>query len=271
MDLKRKLVQQRRRVFTLERDQVVANKVNKLLIAGFIREEYYPDWLTNVVLVKKANRKWRMCVDFTDLNKACPKDSFPLPRIDQLVDSTAGHKLLMFMDVFSGNNQIKLTEEYQEKTAFITSQGIYYYKVMPFGLKNAGATYQRLVNKMFSKQIGRNMEVYIDDMLTKSKEEPAHLDDLKETFVTLKQYQMKLNPSKCVFGVASGKFLGFTVSQRGIEANTEKVQAIINMASPKTVKEVQKLTGRIAALNRFVSRATNKCLPFFKTLKLAFA
>ena len=101
MDLKRKLVQQRRRVFTLERDQVVANKVNKLLIAGFIREEYYPDWLTNVVLVKKANRKWRMCVDFTDLNKACPKDSFPLPRIDQLVDSTAGHKLLTFMDAFS--------------------------------------------------------------------------------------------------------------------------------------------------------------------------
>ena len=271
MDLKRKPVQQRRRVFTLERDQAVANEVNKLLIAGFIREEYYPDWLTNVVLVKKANRKWRMCVDFTDLNKACPKDSFPLPRIDQLVDSTAGHKLLMFMDVFSGNNQIKLTEEYQEKTAFITSQGIYYYKVMPFGLKNAGATYQRLVNKMFSKQIGKNMEVYVDDMLVKSKEEFAHLDHLKETFVTLKQYQMKLNPSKCVFGVALGKFLGFMVSQRGIEANPEKVQAIINMASPKTVKEVLKLTGRIVALNRFVSRVTDKCLLFFKTLKQAFA
>ena len=113
---------------------------------------------------------------------------------------------------------------------------------MPFGLKNAGATYQRLVNKMFSKQIGRNMEVYVDDMLVKSKEELAHLDDLKETFAILKQYQMRLNPSKCVFGVASGKFLGFMVSQRGIEANSEKVQAVINMASPRTVKEVQKLT-----------------------------
>ena len=138
---------------------------------------------------------------------------------------------------------------------------------MPFGLKNARATYQRLVNKMFNKQIGRNMEVYVDDMLVKSKEELAHLDDLRETFATLKQYQMKLSPSKCVFGVASGKFLGFMVSQRGIEANPEKVQAIINMTSSKTVKEVQKLTRRIAALNRFVSRATNKCLPFFKTLK----
>ena len=142
---------------------------------------------------------------------------------------------------------------------------------MPFGLKNARATYQRLVNKMFNKQIGRNMEVYVDDMLVKSKEELTHLEDLRETFAILKQYQMKLNPSKCVFGVVSGKFLGFMVSQRGIEANPKKVQAIINMVSPRTVKEVQKLTGRIAALNRFVTRATDKCLPFFKTLKRAFA
>ena len=151
------------------------------------------------------------------------------------------------------------------------SQGLYCYKVMSFRLKNAEATYQRLVNKMFNKQIGRNMEVYVDDILVKSKEELAHLDDFRETFTTLKQYQMKLNPSKCVFGVASGKFLGFMVSQRGIKANPEKVQAIINMVSPRTVKEVQKLTGRIAALNRFVSRAMDKCLPFFKTLKQAFA
>ena len=164
-----------------------------------------------------------------------------------------------------------MDEEDQEKTAFITSQGLYCFKVMPFRLKNAGATYQRLVNKMFNKQIGKNMEVYMDDMLVKSKEELAHLDDLRETFTTLKQYQMKLNPSKCVFGVVSGKFLGFMVSQRGIEANPEKVQAIINMVSPKTIKEVQKLTGRIAALNRFVSRAMDKCLLFFKTLKRAFA
>ena len=169
----------------------------------------------NVVLVKKANRKWRMCVDFTDLNKACPKNSFPLPRINQLVDSTAGHKLLTFTDAFSGYNQIKMAKEDQEKTAFITSQGLYYYKVMPFELKNAWATYQRLVNKMFNKQIGRNMEVYVDDLLIKSKEELAHLDDLRETFATLKQYQMKLNPSNCVFGVASGKFLGFKCPRGG--------------------------------------------------------
>ena len=128
-----------------------------------------------------------------------------------------------------------------------------------------------MVNKIFSQQIGRNMEVYVDDMLVKSKEKLTHLDDLKEMFTTLKKHQMRLNPSKCVFGVALGKFLGFMMSQRGIEANPEKVRAIIDMASPKTVKDVQKLTGRIVALNRFVSRATDKCLPFFKTLKQAFA
>ena len=127
-----------------------------------------------------------MYVDFTDLNKSCPKDSFPLPRIDQLMDSTTGHKLLMFMDAFSGYNQIRMAEEDQKKTSFIISQGLYCYKVMPFGLKNARATYQRLVNKMFSKQIGRNMEIYVDDMLVKSKEELVHLDDLKETFTTLR-------------------------------------------------------------------------------------
>ena len=127
-----------------------------------------------------------MCVDFTNLNKTCPKESFPLPRIDQLVDSITGHKLLTFMDAFSGYNRIRMAEEDQEKTSFITSQGLYCYKVMPFGLKNAGATYQRLVNKMFSKQIDRNMEVYVDDMLVKSREELAHLDDRKEMFTTLK-------------------------------------------------------------------------------------
>ena len=109
-----------------------------------------------------------MCVDFTDLNKACPKDSYPLPRIDQLVDSTAGHRLLSFMDAFSGYNQIRMDEVDQEKTSFVTSQGLFCYKVMPFGLKNAGATYQRLVNHMFHLQIGRNVEVYVDDMLVKS-------------------------------------------------------------------------------------------------------
>ena len=141
---------------------------------------------------------------------------------------------------------------------------------MPFGLKNAGATYQRLVNKMFVRQIGWNVEVYIDDMLVKSKEENHHLNDLRETFETLCLYRVKLNPSKCMFGVLSGKFLGFMVSQRGVEANPNKIQAILEMSPSKNVKKVQSLNGRVAALNRFVLRATNKCLPFFRILKKAF-
>ena len=193
-----------------------------------------------------------MYVDFIDLNKACPKDSFSLPRINQLVDLTARHKLLSFMDAFSSYNQIMMDKEDQEKTSFITSQGLYCYKVMSFRLKNGGATYQRWVNRMFSHQIGRNAEVYVDDMLMKSNDEVDHLDDLKETFDTLRKYKMKRNPTKCVFVISSWKFLGFTVSQQGIEANPEKIKVVTEVKSPRIVKEVQSLTGKVAALNRFV-------------------
>ena len=132
----------KRKWYLLLKEIMLLKTVQKLMAAKFIQEVYYPDWLANVVMVKKANGKWRMCVDFTDLNKACPKDSYPLPRIDQLVDSTAGHKLLSFMDAFSGYNQIRMDEADQEKTSFVTSQGLFCYEVIPFGLKNAGATYQ---------------------------------------------------------------------------------------------------------------------------------
>ena len=186
------------------------------------------------------------------------------------MDSTARHELLSFMDAFSGYNQIKMNEEDQERTSFVTSQGLFCYKVMPFGLKNTGAMYQRLMNKMFAHQIGRNVQVYMDDMLVKSLYENNHLDDLQETFDTLRSYNMKLNPNKCVFEVTAGKFLGFMVSQRGIEVNPEKIQAIMELGLPRTVKEVQSLNGKIAALNRFVSKATDKCLPFFRTLRKSF-
>ena len=141
---------------------------------------------------------------------------------------------------------------------------------MPFGLKNVGATYQRLMNKMFAHQLGRNVQVYVDDMLVKSVRENDHLNDLQETFNTLRSYNMKLNPSKCVFGVTAGKFLGFMVSQRGIEVNSEKVRAILELEPLRTVKAMQSLNGKVAALNRFVSKATNKCLPFFQVLKKSF-
>ncbi|KAJ8480110.1 hypothetical protein OPV22_023837 [Ensete ventricosum] len=197
------------------------------------------------------------------------KDCYPLPRIDQLVDATSGHQLLSFMDAFSGYNQIQMAPRDKRNTAFITHNGTYCYKVMPFGLKNAGATYQRLVNRMFKDQVGRNMEIYVDDMIVKSRHAETHLADLEEIFRTLKKYRMRLNPAKCTFGITAGKFLGFIVHQRGIDANPDKIKAIHEMQSPKTAKEVQRLAGRIAALSRFISRAGDKSSAFFRALKLA--
>ena len=143
-----KPVKQKIRSFALERQKVINEEVNKLLQVKAIQEVEYPDWLDNVVFVKKANGKWRLCIDFTDVNRAYPKDSFPLPRIDLIVDAMVGHELLSFMDAFSGYNQIRMDPSNQEKTSFVTGQGTYCYQVMPFGLKNVWATYQRLVNKM---------------------------------------------------------------------------------------------------------------------------
>ncbi|CAL2247795.1 unnamed protein product [Prunus armeniaca] len=262
-----KPVRQKCRSYDAERYEAMRAEVDKLKAIGFIREATYPVWLANSIMVRKARGGWRMCQDYTDLNKACPKDSFPLPRIDQLVDATAGHELLSFMDAYSGYNQIFMDPADREHTAFITDRGLYCYNVMPFGLKNAGATYQRLVNGIFPKYIGGIMEVYVDDMLEKSRTAGDHLENLALMFGILKDYRMRLNPAKCAFGVSSGKFLGFMISQRGIEANPEKIKAIIDMETPKTQKDIQSLTGRVAALTHFISKATDKCVPFFKALK----
>ena len=158
----------------------------------------------------------------------------------------------------------------QEKTSFVTGQGTYCYRVMPFRLKNARVTYQRLVNRMFQKKIGTSMEVYIDGMLVKSTTAELHIAHLSEAFQILREYNMKLNPAKCAFGVSAGKFLGFIVNNRGIEANPDKIKAVLDMPPPSSIKEVQRMTGRIAALSRFVSRASDKCQPFFQVLKKAF-
>ncbi|XP_024015836.1 uncharacterized protein LOC112089095 [Eutrema salsugineum] len=262
-----KPIKQKRRKLGPEKARAVNDEVEKLLKAGSITEVRYPDWLANPVVVKKKNGKWRICVDFTDLNKACPKDSFPLPHIDRLVEATTGNELLSFMDAFSGYNQILMHPDDREKTSFITDRGIYCYKVMPFGLKNAGATYQRLVNRMFASQLGKTMEVYIDDMLVKSLHAKDHISHLSTCFDILNEYGMKLNPAKCTFGVTAGEFLGYIVTERGIEANPKQISAVLDLPSPTSKREVQKLTGRIAALNRFISRSTDKCLPFYQLLR----
>ena len=184
-----------------------------------------------------------------------------------MVNATVGHELFSFMDAYSSYNQIQMFHRDEEHTVFITDRGLYCYNVMPFGLKNAVTTYQRLVNKIFAELLGVSKEVYIDDMLVKSAATRDHVTHLDQTLSILWQINMMLNLNKCTFAVRVGKFLGFMVSQRGIEANLEKIQAVLDMESPRRGKEVQKLTGCIVALNRFVSRSTNKCLPFFNILR----
>src|SRR3954470_5142765 len=218
-------------------------------------------------VVPKKGGKERMCVDFTNLNKACPQDPFPLLRIDQIVDSTAECDLLCFLDAFSGYHQIKMAVEDIEKTAFLTPCGVYCYTCMPFGLRNAGATFQRLMHITLGPQLGKNVEAYVDDIVVKSREARTLIQDLEESFQSLHRVNLRLNPEKCVFGVPSGKLLGFLVSHRGIEPNPEKIKAIEDMSPPQTLKEMQKLAGRVTALGRFISKLGERALPFFELMK----
>ena len=224
------------RCFHLDRHQVIQVDVDNIFRAGFIREIKYSEWLANVVVVLKKGGKWRVCVDYTDLNEACPKDSFPLPWIDQIVDASARHGMLSFLDAFSGYHQIPMHPPDAEKTSFITLHGLFYYNVMLFGLKNIGAMYQRLVTKMFRPLLRKTIEVYIDDMLVKYKGRSDHTKHLQYAFGILRVYDMKLNPSKCAFRVTAGRFLGFMVTQRGIEAKLAQLKAILDSPAPTSKK-----------------------------------
>ncbi|GKV26785.1 hypothetical protein SLEP1_g36020 [Rubroshorea leprosula] len=236
----KKPVAQKRRLFRGERLQVIKEEVEKLLQAGFVRKVDYCEWVANPVLVKKAN-----------------------------VEAASGNERLSLLDAYSGYHQVPMAPEDEEKISFYTGDEIYCYVMMPFGLKNAGATYQKMVTIVFRAQIGKNLEVYIDDIVVKSRKAEDHLADLDETFNNLRKNRMRLNPAKCIFGVESGKFLGFMVSRRGIELNPEKIRAIADMEPPKSVKDIQRLTGRVAALHRFISKSADKCLPFFKIMRSA--
>ncbi|GJY55574.1 reverse transcriptase domain-containing protein [Tanacetum coccineum] len=233
-------VRQKKRGHAPERNKAICEEVEKLVDVGIMKE---------------------------DLNKACPKDGYPLPKIDWKVESLCGYPFKCFLDAYKGYHQIKMAEEDEEKTAFITSQGIFCYLKMPFGLKNAGATYQRLVDKAFQRQIGRNLEVYVDNLVIKSRTEKEVIRDVEKTFRTLREINMKLNPKKCAFGMREGTFLGYKVDVDGLRVCSDKVEAVLNLPSPRCLKDVQKLNEKLASLNRFLSKSVEKSLPFFKTLK----
>jgi hypothetical protein len=260
-------VKQHLRRFDEEERRAIGEEIHKLMAARFIREVFHPEWLANPVLVKKKGGKWRMCVDYTGLNKACPKVPYPLPRIDQIVDSTAGCETLSFLDAYSGYHQIKMKESDQLATSFITPFGMYCYTTMPFGLRNAGATYQRCMNHVFGELIGRTVEAYVDDIVVKTRKASDLLFDLETRFKCLRAKGVKLNPEKCVFGVPRGMLLGFIVSERGIEANPEKIASITNMGPIKDLKGVQRVMGCLAALSRFISRLGEKGLPLYRLLR----
>ena len=250
-----------------EHIEAVKSEVQKLKEAGEIKEIYFPEWLANTVVVKKKNGKWRVCVDFTDLNRACPKDPFPMPKIDWLMDSTYGHLRMSFLDAFQEYHQIALAPVGREKTAFISPDANYHYTVMPFGLKNAGATYQWMIMRMFRDKIGRMIEVYIDDMVVKSKHEVRHIEDLQGVFEVLRQHKLRLNAEKCTFGVGVGKFLRYLINGRGIEVNPDQIEAVKHLKPLSNPKEVQVLTGMLVALNLFISKFVDRCRPFYQLLR----
>ncbi|XP_071912457.1 uncharacterized protein [Coffea arabica] len=262
-----KPVKQTQRRFRPELIPLIENEINRLIEAGFIREVKYPTWISSIVPVRKKNGQIRVCVDFRDLNEACPKDDFPLPITELTVDATTGHEALSFLDGSSGYNQIRMAPEDEELTAFRTPKGIYCYKVMPFGLKNAGATYQRAMQRIFDDMLHRNVECYVDDLVVKSKKREDHIQDLRRVFQRLRRYQLKMNPLKCAFGVASGKFLGFIVHQRGIEVDRSKIDAIVNMPEPRNIHELKSLQGKLAYIRRFISNLAGRCQPFSRLMK----
>ena len=246
-----------------DHSNAVKDEMTKLKQARAIKEVFYLEWIDNTVVVKKKSGKWQVCVGFTNLNKTYPKDPVLMPLIDQLVDAIVGHSRMSFLDAFQGYHQIPLALGDQEKTFFITLTGNYHYKVMPFDLKNVESTYQRMMTRMFKPQLGKNIEVFIDDMVVKSKMVSEHMGDLGDIFEILRRHKLCLNASKCSFGMGSGKFLGYMVTHCGIEVNHNQVKAINSLQPPRNPKEVQNLTGMTAALNRFISWSADRCRAFF--------
>ena len=207
----------------------IKEEIERLLKCGFIRTARYADWLDNIVPVVKKNGTLRVYIDFRYLNLATPKDEYPMPVTEMLVDSSAGHEYLSLLDGYSRYNQIYIVEEDVPKTAFRCPGvlGCYEWIVMTFGLKNDDACYQRAMNSMFHDFIGQFMQIYIDDIVVKSSAEKDHLDHLQISLERMRKYGLKMNTLKCAFGVRAGDFLSFVVHKKGIEINQKRTKAIL--------------------------------------------
>ncbi|KAK2444839.1 hypothetical protein QL285_015834 [Trifolium repens] len=268
--LDKKPVKQLPRRFAPEIMSKIKEEIERLLRSKFIRTARYVEWLANIVPVIKKNGSLRVCIDFRDLNNATPKDEYPMPVAEMLIDSAAGFEYLSMLDGYSGYNQIFIAENDVPKTAFRCpgALGTYEWVVMLFGLKNAGATYQRAMNLIFHEYIDTFMQVYIDDIVVKSSSDDDHLDHLKKSFEKMRKYGLKMNPLKCAFCVNAGDFLGFVVHKKGIEINQNKTKAVMETKSPTTKKQLQSLLGKINFLRRFISNLSGKAQPFLPLLRL---
>jgi hypothetical protein len=197
----------------------IKDKIHRLLEANFIRPCRYAECVSNIVPIEKESGKLRVCIDFRNLNRAAPKDEYPMPIADTLINNASGNRIISFLDGNAGYNHIFMAEEDASKTTFICLgfTGLFEWVVMTFGLKNAGATYQRAMNLIFHELLGNTMEIYIDDIVVKSAEFSSHIADLRKAFDKMRRYGLKMNPHKCAFGVSAGKFLGFVIHEHGIE------------------------------------------------------
>jgi ribonuclease HI len=247
----------------------VKKEVERLIDANFIRHADMRSG-SQTSSLSKNNGKMRVCIDFKDLNRATPMDGYPMPIADLLVDAAAGHKVISFMDGNAGYNQIFMAIEDISKTAFRCPGhiGLFEWIVMTFGLKNAGATYQRAMNYIFHELIGKIVEIYIDDVVIKSLNHDSHLEDLKRTLECTRKHGLKMNPNKCAFGVSVGEFLEFLVHEGGIEVSKKSMKAIDEVVPPTNLKELQSLLGKINFVRRFISNLSQKVLPFSPLLRI---
>jgi hypothetical protein len=248
----------------------VKKEIEKMIEAGFIRACRYAEWISSVVPVQKKDGQWRVCVDFRDLNRATPKDEYPMPVAEILINAAAGHKILSFMDGNARYNQIFMAPEDIHKTAFRVpgAVGLFEYVDMTFGLKNAGATYQRAMNHIFHDLISNLVEIYIDDVVVKSASVEGHLDDLRQVLERTRKFGLRMNPKKCTFGVIAGQFLGFLVHERGIEIGLKSQEAVRTMVPPTNKKELQQLIGKINFVRRFISNLSGRIEPFMELVKI---
>jgi hypothetical protein len=249
----------------------IKDEIHRLLEADFIRPCRYAEWVSNIVPVeKKESGKLRVCIDFRNLNRATPKDEYPMPIADTLINNASGNRIISFLDGNAGYNQIFMAEEDASKMAFICPGfiGLFEWVVMTFGLKNDGATYRSDMNLIFHELLGNTVEVYIDDIVVKSAEFSSHIADLRKAFDKMRRYGLKMNPRKCAFGVSAGKFLGFVIHEHGIEIDPDRIKSIRNVGPPTCKVKVQKFLGKVNYLRRFISNLAGKIDAFTPILRL---